>query len=86
MDTEKVVLCLLTGLCITIAAFMGRAGFASLLDVVQRDLDDRLRSLRIKPTRLRSWIHVWLGILLTVFLCCGLLRTVLFSRLASRCF
>ncbi len=68
MDTEKVVLCLLTGLCITIAAFMGRAGFASLLDVVQRDLDDRLRSLRIKPTRLRSWIHVWLGILLTVFL------------------
>jgi tight adherence protein B len=68
MDTEKIVLCLLTGLCISSAAFVGRVGFASLLDVVEGDLDDRLRSLKIKPTRLRSWIHVWLGILLTVFL------------------
>ncbi len=40
----------------------------SLLEAVQRDLEDRLRSLRIKPTRLRTWIHVWLGILLAVFL------------------
>jgi tight adherence protein B len=68
MDTEKIVLCLLTGLCISSAAFVGRFGFASLLDIVEGDLDDRLRSLKIKPTRLRSWIHVWLGILLTVFL------------------
>jgi tight adherence protein B len=68
MDTEKIVLCLLTGLCISSAAFVGRFGFASLLDIVEGDLDDRLRSLMIKPTRLRSWIHVWLGILLTVFL------------------
>ena len=67
MDSEVLILCIATGICISIAAFVGRMGFAQLLDDVQRDLEDRLRSLRIRPTRLRTWIHVWLGILLAVF-------------------
>jgi tight adherence protein B len=68
MDIEQLVLCLLTGACIATAVFVGREGFASVLDLVQHDLDDRFRSLKIKPSRLRTWIYVWLGILLTVFL------------------
>ena len=68
MNLEELVLCLLTGVCVSVAVFVGRDGFAKVLDVVQHDLDDRLRSLRMKSSRLRAWIHVWLGIILTVFL------------------
>jgi tight adherence protein B len=68
MNLEQLVLCLLTGLCVGVATFVGRDGFAKLLDVVQRDLDDRLRSLKIKPNRLRAWMHVWLGIMVAVCL------------------
>jgi tight adherence protein B len=67
MDTEMLILCIATGICISIAAFVGRMGFAHVLDKVESDLEDRLRSLRIRPTRLRTWIHVWLGILLAAF-------------------
>lgn len=71
MDREQVeilVLCCLTGICITTAAFLGRHGFASLLDVVERDLENRLRCLRVKAQGLRTWIHAWLAVLLAVFL------------------
>ena len=61
MDSEMLLLCIATGICISIAAFVGRIGFAQMLDMVESDLKDRLRSLRIRPTRLRTWIHVWLG-------------------------
>ncbi len=68
MDSEILILCAITGVCVTIAALLGGRGFSQLLDQVEHDFEERLRSLRIKPTRLRTWIHVWLGILLATFL------------------
>ncbi len=67
METEILILCAITGVCVTIAALVGGRGFADILDRVEHDFEDRLRSLRIKPKRLRAWIHVCLGILLAAF-------------------
>ena len=67
MKTEMLIVCLITGVCVAVAAFVGRHGFYQLLDLIEQDFADRLRSLRIKPNRLRAWIHVWLGIAVALF-------------------
>ncbi len=86
METEMEMLfvCLMTGVCVSIAAFIGRHGFASLLDRVEPDLADRLRSLRRRPKRLRAWIHVWLGIAVAAF--CAIWLTTDVVVLALCCF
>jgi tight adherence protein B len=65
---EVLFLCAVSGLCAAGAAFFGRAAFAAALDYLERALADRLRSLRAKPKRLRAWMHVWLGILVAIYL------------------
>jgi len=72
-QVEMLVLCSITGICVTTAAFVGRHAFASVLDTVQHDLENRLRSLRIRAGGLRAWIHAWLGFLLAAFLLLWLL-------------
>ncbi|MBM4090361.1 MAG: hypothetical protein FJ276_13205 [Planctomycetes bacterium] len=65
---EVLFVCAVSGLCAAGAAFFGRAAFADALDYLERALADRLRSLRAKPKRLRAWMHVWLGILVAIYL------------------
>jgi tight adherence protein B len=67
MDGEILIISAISGLCTAGAAWFGRPGFSRLVDLVQQDLEDRLRSLRIRPARLRSWIHVWIGLLVAAF-------------------
>ncbi len=66
MRNEHLILCLITGACVTVAAFFGRHAVTSAFDFVEQDLDGRLRALRAKPKRLRAWIHLWSGILVTI--------------------
>lgn len=56
------------GVCVAGAAWVGRWGYADAISVVEHDLADRLRSLRIDSRQLRNWIHVWLAIS-AIFLC-----------------
>ncbi|MBM4004234.1 MAG: hypothetical protein FJ295_13260 [Planctomycetes bacterium] len=49
-------------LCVGLAAFAARTSYLEFLESVERDLADRLRSLRIQSSRLRSWINAWLAI------------------------
>ncbi|MFO7908404.1 MAG: hypothetical protein R6U98_37555 [Pirellulaceae bacterium] len=65
---EILILCGITGVCVTVAALAGQRGFSSLIDEVERDLRDRLRWLRVKANHPRAWIHVWLGLLVALFL------------------
>ncbi|MGM0485909.1 MAG: type II secretion system F family protein [Planctomycetota bacterium] len=65
---EILILCGITGVCVAVAALAGQRGFSSLIDEVERDLRDRLRWLRVKANHPRAWIHVWLGLLVALFL------------------
>lgn len=66
-QVEVLILCGITGICVTLAALLGRCGFHNLIDVVERDLHKRLRWLRVKANHLRGWIYCWLGILAAFF-------------------
>lgn len=67
-QVDILILCGITGACVTMASLVGRRGFSSLIDLVERDLRDRLRWLRVKADHLRAWIHVCLGLLVALFL------------------
>lgn len=56
------------GACVAGAAWVGRWGYADAISIVEHDLADRLRSLRIDSRQLRNWIHLWLAIS-AIFLC-----------------
>jgi tight adherence protein B len=64
---EIFLLSLVTGLCVSGAAFAGSGGYGMAVDYIQRDLHDRLRSFRAQTPHLRAWIHVWLGGVLVIF-------------------
>lgn len=44
--------------------YAGGGGYALVVDFIQRDLHERLRSFRAQTPHLRKWIHAWLGIVL----------------------
>ena len=58
------------GLCVAGAAWAGRSGYGEAIDWLERDLSDRLRSLRISAIPLRQWINIWLAIAAAAL--CGL--------------
>jgi len=62
-------ICNLTmGICVAGIALVSRGNYAAAIDYVERDLRDRLRSLRISAARLRSWINIWIAIVGATFL------------------
>jgi tight adherence protein B len=82
------LLSLVTGLCVSGAAFAGSGGYATVVDFIQRDLHERLRSFRAQTPHLRAWIHVWLGGVVAIFFILwlvldGLLLAVLAASLLS---
>jgi len=58
----------ITGICVAGIAFANVANFTRLLDFVEADLTERLRSLRIKAAKLRFWIQTWIVIVAVSFL------------------
>lgn len=67
MDPFFLLCNLVTGLCVAGATWASRSCAGSMLDVIEADLNDRLRSLRIVTPRLRLWITIWLWIVACVF-------------------
>ena len=55
MEMGSIVVSLLVGLCAAVLAFTNRSNYALLIDKVESDLKDRLRSLRIFTPLLRRW-------------------------------
>jgi tight adherence protein B len=58
-----------TGMCVAGAAYASRPGYAQACDWVERDLTDRLRSLRIGTRNVRRWINLWAGLIGATFVC-----------------
>ena len=54
---------LITGVCVAGAVYASRPGYAQFCDLVERDLTDRLRSLRIGTHNVRRWINLWSGLI-----------------------
>lgn len=67
MDVMSIVCSLVTGLCVAGIVLCAGDAFGQFLDFVERDLADRLRSLRVVTPRLRQWIKVWLGLVAVAF-------------------
>jgi len=51
---------LLMGLAVTVLSYFGRQRFAQGLDVVERDMADKLRRLRASTRNLRKYLILWL--------------------------
>jgi len=67
MDGMFLICNLVMGLCVAGIAYCAGDGYSRFLDFVERDLSDRLRSLRAPTKYLRRWINVWLVIVAAVF-------------------
>lgn len=67
MDTGSITVSLVIGLGAAVVSLTNRSNYACLIDRVEGDLRDRLRSLRITTPFLRRWINIWLGIVAALF-------------------
>jgi len=85
MDTWFLVCNIAMGLCVAAASWAGQGAAAQLIDFVEADLADRLRSLRIATTHLRRWMIAWLSMvgLLFFILWLGLDLVVLAVSIAA---
>ncbi len=67
MDSLELILCVLTGVLVAGAAYANLGNYSALIDFVERDLRDRLRSLRALTPHLRRWINIWLALVAAIF-------------------
>jgi len=59
---------LMIGLATAAAAYAGGGSYLRGLDAVEADFRDKLRRLRIRAPRLRTWLWVWSVVVFVVFL------------------
>lgn len=59
---------LMIGLATAAAVYAGGDSYLRGLDVVETDFRDKLRRLRIRVPRLRTWLMVWTAVVFAVFL------------------
>jgi len=72
------------GTCAAGAVLTGQSGYYMLVDRIEADLSQRLRSLRMSNQRLRLRINMWFGILAATFLSVWIgLDSVVFAVLAA---
>jgi tight adherence protein B len=67
MDIELWACNLVIGVATGGIAWFGRDGYARVIDFVERDLGERLRSMRYSSARLRPLLHAWLAGAVIVF-------------------
>ena len=65
---HPILISAITGLCIGGIVFASRANYSAVIDLIEADLADRLRALRMTSKYLRRWINSWLVIVTAVFL------------------
>lgn len=68
MDFMSIACSAVTGICVAGIAYANLDNYALAIDFVQRDLADRLRSLRASTKHLRRWINAWLAIVVATLL------------------
>ena len=72
------------GVCAFGAVLTGQSGYQTLVDRVEADLSQRLRSLRMSNQRLRLRINMWFGIVAAAFLTVWIgLDSVVFAIVAG---
>ncbi len=71
IDLEMLAVCTVTGCATFGIALLVRDDFRRGVQIIEVDLEKRLRSLRIRPQNLHRSIMVWLGLAATVFLSIG---------------
>jgi tight adherence protein B len=72
------------GACAAGAALTGQSGYHLLVDRIESDLAQRLRSLRMSNERLRLRINMWFGILAATFIAVWIgLDSIVFAILAA---
>ena len=62
MDPTGLGISLAIGLCVAATVYTNRGNYSLFIDFVERDLRDRLHSLRVSAPRLRRWINTWVAI------------------------
>ena len=67
-DSYLLICSLITGLCVAGIAITNRENYSEFLDFVERDLYDRLRSMRAATKNLRRWINLWVAMVIAIFL------------------
>ncbi len=65
-DAQVIMSSLLVGAAVATGGFFSRPYFSRALDRVENDLADKLRGMRMKTTRVRKWIVVWLTVIASV--------------------
>ncbi|MCY2993262.1 MAG: hypothetical protein NTY19_36075 [Planctomycetota bacterium] len=68
MDPMLWICSLVMGAGVAGCAYFGNHAYSRFVDFVERDLADRLRSLRVSTPYLRRWINVWLALVAAAFL------------------
>jgi tight adherence protein B len=68
MDSMSIACSAITGACVTGIAYANLGNYARAIDFVERDLAERLRSLRATKKNLRRWINAWLAIVVATLL------------------
>jgi tight adherence protein B len=58
---------ILLGVLLALAAWVNRENYARGIDFVERDLTERLRSMRLSTKHVRRHIQIWLAIVLATF-------------------
>lgn len=72
------------GACAFGAVLLGQSGYHLLVDRIESDLSNRLRSLRMSNQRLRLRINMWFGIVAGTFLAVWIgLDSIVFAVLAA---
>jgi len=61
MDPAVVIASLVLGAAAAGLAYYGREYYDRFVDLMQADLGGRVRAMRIRPERVRPYIHLWLG-------------------------
>jgi len=66
-DTPILLVCLFTGAAVAALVFALRHDYGRGIDYVERDLHDKLRSLRMDTSKLRAYLHLWVGLIAVIF-------------------
>lgn len=80
MEVETLLVSAIFGVFIAAAVGLNGGNIELGIDALERDLQSRLKTLRIKAPRLRLWIMVWLAIIVSM---CALVGTAAGSPVAG---
>ena len=71
MEAETLIVSAIFGVFIAVAVGLNSANIDAGIDRLERDLQGRLKTLRIKAPQLRLWIMIWLAIIVSMFALVG---------------